>query len=189
MQESQKELDRLTATVDRLGHEMERLNSEILYWKSETDKRKQQLGEYLLDDPCDPGDDSLWQQLVAREVEEAREKMGGGSSGGVDPEVVAMALITELVRDKQEALVYIIILLLIITVGGFLLLISPLLPPPDASPRPRRHHRPARGSAQRAGEGVRRAREQALGQRAARCRAQSGRRRVLKTTRASEDFS
>ena len=105
MQESQKELDRLTATVDRLGHELERLNSEILYWKSETDKRKQQLGEYLLDDPCDPGDDSLWQQLVAREVEEAREKMGGGS-GGVDPQVVvAMALITELVRDKQEALV------------------------------------------------------------------------------------
>ena len=80
MQESQKELDRLTATVDRLGHELERLNSEILYWKSETDKRKQQLGEYLLDDPCDPGDDSLWQQLVAREVEEAREKMGGGGS-------------------------------------------------------------------------------------------------------------
>lgn len=95
---STKELDRLTATVDTLGRELERLNAEILYWKSETDRRKLQLGEHILDDPCNPGDDSLWLRLAAREVAEAKEKTAQ------DP-ALAMTLITELVRDKQEALV------------------------------------------------------------------------------------
>jgi hypothetical protein len=76
---------------------VESLNAEILYWKSETDKRKVQLGEYLLDDPCD-ADDSLWQTLAAREVAAARERVIG------DPEA-AMALIMELVRDKHACMV------------------------------------------------------------------------------------
>ena len=77
--------------------EIERLNAEILYWKAETDKRKVQLGEYMLDDPCDP-DDSLWERLVAREVSLARERIAA------DPDA-AMCVIIELVRDKQECLV------------------------------------------------------------------------------------
>lgn len=41
-----------------------RLNAEILFWKSETDKRKVQLGEYtLLDDPSDPND-VLWRSWL-----------------------------------------------------------------------------------------------------------------------------
>jgi hypothetical protein len=77
--------------------DIERLHAEILYWKSEVDKRKVQLGEYILDDPCDP-DDSLWERLVAREVELARERIAA------DP-AAAMGIIIELVRDKQEYLV------------------------------------------------------------------------------------
>ena len=96
VQESRAELDRLTSTVDALGLEMERLNAEILYWKSETDKRKIQLGEHhLLDDDADDG---LWRRLAAREVAEARERVAK------NPEI-AMALITELVRDKRECMV------------------------------------------------------------------------------------
>jgi hypothetical protein len=98
MQQSRQELDRLRTTVDTLGRELEKLNAEVLYWKSETDKRKLQLGEHLLDDPCDPNDDSLWQRLAAREVEAARERVSR------TPET-AMTLIIELIRDKQEALV------------------------------------------------------------------------------------
>ena len=79
---------------------MEQLNAEILYWKSETDKRKVQLGEYLLDDPCDV-DDSLWQTLAAEEVAEARQRVEG------DPEA-AMALIMELVRDKHACMVRVV---------------------------------------------------------------------------------
>jgi hypothetical protein len=75
-----------------------RLNAEILFWKSETDKRKVQLGEYtLLDDPSDPNDD-LWEKLAACEVAQARERIAAG-------EVDAVALITELIRDKQACLV------------------------------------------------------------------------------------
>ena len=77
--------------------ERERLNAEILYWMNETDKRKVQLGEYLLDSPCDP-DDSLWERLAAREVASARERIAA------DP-LAAMGIIMELVRDKQECLV------------------------------------------------------------------------------------
>jgi hypothetical protein len=76
---------------------MEQLNAEILYWKRETDKRKVQLGEYLLDEPCEP-DNSLWERYVAHEVEEAREKLAN------DPGL-AMALIMALVRDKHECMV------------------------------------------------------------------------------------
>ena len=65
--QSTAEIERLTSTVDILGVELERLNAEILYWKSETDKRKLQLGEHLLDEPCDP-DDTLWLRLAAGEV-------------------------------------------------------------------------------------------------------------------------
>jgi hypothetical protein len=94
MQQSRQELDRLRTTVDTLGRELEKLNAEVLYWKKRgTDK---------LDDPCDDpndNDDSLWQRLAAREVEAAREKVSRST-----PEA-AMALITELIRDKQEALV------------------------------------------------------------------------------------
>ena len=74
--------------------EIERLNAEILFWKSETDKRKVQLGEYLLDDPCDPGDDSLWQKHAACEVEAARERLTREPG-------CALALVMALVRDKQ----------------------------------------------------------------------------------------
>ena len=82
--------------------ERERLNAEILYWMTETDKRKVQLGEYLLDAPCDP-DDSLWEQLAAREVASARERIAA------DP-LAAMGIIMELVRDKQECLVSVCVL-------------------------------------------------------------------------------
>jgi hypothetical protein len=82
---------------DHHEREQERLNAEILYWMNETDKRKVQLGEYLLDAPCDP-DDSLWERLAAREVAMARERIAA------DP-CAAMGIIMELVRDKQECLV------------------------------------------------------------------------------------
>ena len=79
-----------SATIDRL-------NAEILYWKSETDKRKVQLGEYaLLDDPCDPTD-VLWEHLAAREVNHVRERIAAGEQ--------AIDLVVELVRDKHECLV------------------------------------------------------------------------------------
>ena len=97
IRESRSELDRLSSNVDVMGKELEKLNSEILYWKSETDKRKIQLGEHLLDDPCDP-DDRLWEQLAVREVDEARWRIAR------NPEVT-MAIVTALVRDKQEAMV------------------------------------------------------------------------------------
>jgi hypothetical protein len=84
-------------SVKKFNMSIEQLNAEILYWKSETDKRKVQLGEYLLDDPCDV-DDSLWQTLAAEEVAEARQRVVG------DPEA-AMALIMELVRDKHACMV------------------------------------------------------------------------------------
>jgi hypothetical protein len=81
----------------KLNPMLERLHAEILYWKAETDKRKVQLGEYLLDDPCDP-DDSLWERLAAREVAEARLRVSNNPAA-------AMEIIMELVRDKQECLV------------------------------------------------------------------------------------
>lgn len=95
---SSKEHDHLTASVNVLQRELERLNAEILYWKSETDKRKLQLGEHLLDDPSDPCDDSLWRGLVSRELEEMRAKVEQ------HPECT-MTLIAELIRDKQECMV------------------------------------------------------------------------------------
>ena len=81
---------------------IDRLNAEVLYWKSETDKRKVQLGEYqLLDDPSDPNDESLWEKLlVARYVDQARERIAAGED--------AIDLITELIRDKQECLVIVL---------------------------------------------------------------------------------
>ncbi len=79
-----------SATIDLL-------NAEILYWKSETDKRKVQLGEYaLLDDPCDPND-VLWEHLAVREVNHVRERIAAGEQ--------AIDLLVELVRDKHECLV------------------------------------------------------------------------------------
>ena len=80
--------------------ELERLNAEILFWKNETDRRKVQLGEYLLDDPCDPDDDSLWQRHAAREVEAARERLAR------EPEC-ALALVMELVREKHACQVWV----------------------------------------------------------------------------------
>ena len=77
--------------------ETERLNAEILYWMAETDKRKEQLGEYLLDEPCDP-DDCLWERLAAGEVESARARIAS------DP-CAAMGIIMTLVREKQACLV------------------------------------------------------------------------------------
>ena len=90
------EMDRLSLNVDKLGVELRRLNAEILYWKSETDKRKLQLGEHLLDDPCDP-DDTLWERLAAREVAEKCAVVAKAPG-------MTAAIIMELVRDKQESL-------------------------------------------------------------------------------------
>ena len=70
---------------------VESLNAEILYWMSETDKRKVQLGEYLLDDPCEP-EYSLWQRHADSEVAEMRKTVSDEN---------AMAIIIELIRDKH----------------------------------------------------------------------------------------
>ena len=89
----------MSAAASSSSSTINRLNAEILYWKSETDKRKVQLGEYqLLDDPSDPDDESLWEKLVVvRYVDQARERIAAGED--------AIDLITELIRDKQECLV------------------------------------------------------------------------------------
>ncbi len=74
--------------------ELARLNAEVLFWKAETDKRKELLGEHFLDDPCDPTGDSLWQKHAAREVEAARERLSKEPG-------CAVALVMTLVRDKH----------------------------------------------------------------------------------------